>query len=223
MSESVDHQTDGNEQKEPHLPPPPPPLEPITRQFQTNAHSLLFKCQKCPKTYASESRLKRHLMYHLDISERPHKCDWCIWSFVQHSELTRHQKRKHPSKTIGLEPSAINYRTNCTEDRTMAMTEEETDVETKQNMIDDTNRKKKVFKSKRLNEKTRYCYNKFYCDDAIEYEFQCKFCKNLFQKKQHLIDHERIHTKAKPFTCKYCMKGFDVKSKWGKHEASHTF
>ena len=36
----------------------------------------------------------------------------------------------------------------------------------------------------------------------------CKTCGKLFQKKNALIIHERIHTGVKPYECDWCEKTF---------------
>ena len=342
-----------------------------SRKYRNNTKSLgsnigeVFECPDCDKAYASESRLRRHKLYHLDISERPFQCEFCIWSFVQQSELKRHLKRKHPSKQI-TQPITPRYRIGDTHDPNLppslrlssssssssslssssssnnsnlhrmphsnmvnmptlsdpssisqsmlqpippsidpnvsmnnvaitAMTDpgdttttttvdeennnnsnnreieeiiiedqvnmeqlpvpppakpeiiqvdegeeedQDDDIENnnnhnkprrrsrkrkrqeiiEQNDNDNDNDNDKKRKSKRSNKRQKY--DKFFVDYD---EYRCKFCGNLFSTTQSLIDHERIHTAAKPYTCKYCMKGFKKKEEWQQHQSAHTF
>ena len=44
-------------------------------------------------------------------------------------------------------------------------------------------------------------------DDIFERPFPCKFCEARFKKKQHLQNHERIHTGEK-YVCVLCGQGF---------------
>ena len=44
-------------------------------------------------------------------------------------------------------------------------------------------------------------------DDLSERPFPCKFCEARFKKKQHLQNHERIHTGEK-YVCVLCGQGF---------------
>jgi uncharacterized Zn-finger protein len=37
---------------------------------------------------------------------------------------------------------------------------------------------------------------------------QCQFCDKGFLKKEHLLRHERTHTKERPFRCERCHKVF---------------
>ncbi|KAF2362779.1 Zinc finger C2H2-type, partial [Trinorchestia longiramus] len=44
-------------------------------------------------------------------------------------------------------------------------------------------------------------------DDTDERPFPCQFCESRFKKKQHLQNHERIHTGEK-YLCSICGQGF---------------
>ena len=62
--------------------------------------SKQFSCPDCYKVFDTQTLLRRHQWYHVDMEHRPWKCTFCAWSFVQRSELNRHFKSKHPSKQI---------------------------------------------------------------------------------------------------------------------------
>ncbi|KAG4437552.1 hypothetical protein IFR05_006986, partial [Cadophora sp. M221] len=36
----------------------------------------------------------------------------------------------------------------------------------------------------------------------------CRFCSRAFAKTEHLIRHERCHTKERPFQCSICGKNY---------------
>ena len=40
----------------------------------------------------------------------------------------------------------------------------------------------------------------------------CKFCTKSFHRKDHLQQHERIHTGEKPYLCPVCGRGFNQRS-----------
>lgn len=53
-------------------------------------------------------------------------------------------------------------------------------------------------------------------------ELRCRFCSNLYQKKEHLERHERIHTGDKPFACAQCHRLFSRHDSLMRHERVHA-
>lgn len=44
-------------------------------------------------------------------------------------------------------------------------------------------------------------------DDSVERPYPCQYCDSRFKKKQHLQNHERIHTGEK-YVCNLCGQAF---------------
>ncbi|OJI99303.1 hypothetical protein ASPVEDRAFT_163140, partial [Aspergillus versicolor CBS 583.65] len=47
---------------------------------------------------------------------------------------------------------------------------------------------------------------------------RCSHCAREFVRAEHLVRHERIHTKEKPFSCKLCEKSFSRTDLLRRHE-----
>jgi len=51
--------------------------------------------------------------------------------------------------------------------------------------------------------------------------FKCQFCPKTFRFPAQIMQHERVHTKEKPFNCDLCGKGFSVKCNLKAHLETH--
>ena len=54
-----------------------------------------------------------------------------------------------------------------------------------------------------------------------ERRYKCSFCSKGFKRREHLINHERVHTGEKPFKCELCDAAFGDPSNWRKHKKKH--
>eukprot|EP00092_Neocalanus_flemingeri_P023228 GFUD01025185.1.p1 GENE.GFUD01025185.1~~GFUD01025185.1.p1 ORF type:complete len:865 (+),score=198.60 GFUD01025185.1:50-2644(+) len=52
-------------------------------------------------------------------------------------------------------------------------------------------------------------------------KFKCQFCPKTFRFPAQIMQHERVHTKEKPFNCDLCGKGFSVKCNLKAHLETH--
>ncbi|KAF1985331.1 C2H2 type zinc finger domain protein [Aulographum hederae CBS 113979] len=50
---------------------------------------------------------------------------------------------------------------------------------------------------------------------------ECRECKKVFAKAEHLIRHERSHTGLKPYRCKTCGRSFTRQDSLARHEKLH--
>lgn len=53
-------------------------------------------------------------------------------------------------------------------------------------------------------------------------ELRCRFCSNVYHKREHLERHERIHTGDKPFVCAICNRTFSRNDSLMRHERVHA-
>jgi len=58
-------------------------------------------------------------------------------------------------------------------------------------------------------------------DTGFFKKFKCQFCPKTFRFPAQIMQHERVHTKEKPFNCDLCGKGFSVKCNLKAHLETH--
>ncbi|THC88220.1 hypothetical protein EYZ11_012335 [Aspergillus tanneri] len=54
--------------------------------------------------------------------------------------------------------------------------------------------------------------------DTITPSHRCRHCTREFARAEHLVRHERIHTKEKPFNCRLCEQAFSRSDLLRRHE-----
>ena len=98
--------------------------------------------------------------------------------------------------------------------------------ETQDDIIQEDNTKKKAkfectLCSVTFTNKTKYnCHMRRHPNDR-EKLFMCEQCGKMFPEKRHLVDHQTVHSDARPHVCTVCNLAFKVKSNMLKHMLRH--
>ncbi|XP_050432172.1 zinc finger protein 70-like isoform X2 [Adelges cooleyi] len=58
--------------------------------------------------------------------------------------------------------------------------------------------------------------------DTMPPRFPCDVCEKKFKRKEHLIQHRKLHTGERPYSCETCAKSFSRKEHLMRHMLSHT-
>ncbi|VVC28447.1 Hypothetical protein CINCED_3A002126 [Cinara cedri] len=58
--------------------------------------------------------------------------------------------------------------------------------------------------------------------DMMPPRFPCDSCDKKFKRKEHLIQHRKLHTGERPYSCETCLKSFSRKEHLMRHMLSHT-
>jgi len=164
-----------------------------------------FKCDICKLSFKQASTLKKHkricsggklynckfcgysfvtnILHHKGIctKENPYKCYYCEKTFHKKSRLIGHIKLAHKEK---MNKSRLTNRHQTSKTHLCLYCNEQLDTM----------------------EKRREHVN---CHKNNQGSFSCLVCKEKFTRKDHLLNHEWIHTVFKKFTCESCNKTFD--------------
>ncbi|XP_077409389.1 uncharacterized protein gzf1 [Vanacampus margaritifer] len=139
---------------------------------------LVYRCETCLKTFSNRSNLKIHEK-HVHSSERLFPCEVCTKTFKRKKDVVRHHKQVHG-------PHA--------------------------HQCSDCGKLLSSKASLMLHKRTHTGIKAFVCTD----------CGARFTQKSALKMHHRIHTGEKPFACDECDARFTQKSMLAYHKRSHT-
>ncbi|XP_061668088.1 GDNF-inducible zinc finger protein 1 isoform X2 [Syngnathoides biaculeatus] len=139
---------------------------------------LVFRCETCLKTFSNRSNLRIHEK-HVHSTERQFTCKVCSKTFKRKKDVVRHHKQVHDPR--------IHECSDCGKS-----------LSSKASLM--------------LHKRTHSGIKAFVCTD----------CGARFTQKSALKMHHRIHTGEKPFACDVCDARFTQKSLLAYHKRSHT-
>ncbi|XP_061609023.1 GDNF-inducible zinc finger protein 1 [Phyllopteryx taeniolatus] len=139
---------------------------------------LVFRCETCLKTFSNRSNLRIHEK-HVHSSERHFTCKVCTKTFKRKKDVVRHHKQVHEPR--------LHECSDCGKS-----------LSSKASLM--------------LHKRTHSGIKAFVCTD----------CGARFTQKSALKMHHRIHTGEKPFACDVCDARFTQKSLLAYHKRSHT-
>ena len=65
-------------------------------------------------------------------------------------------------------------------------------------------------------------FENIFKDTSKNRQLSCGVCNKTFFRKDHLVNHMRMHTGQKPYFCEICKKAFTLKSSIYSHMRIHT-
>ncbi|XP_037100691.1 GDNF-inducible zinc finger protein 1 isoform X6 [Syngnathus acus] len=167
---------------------------------------LVYRCETCMKTFSNRSNLRIHEK-HVHSSERLFTCDVCAKTFKRKKDVVRHQKQVHDPH--------IHQCSECGKrlsSKASLMLHKRTHSGIKAFICTEC--------GSRFTQKS--ALNMHHRIHTGEKPFMCEACGKSFASKEYLRYHSNIHTGSKPFKCEHCGRGFAQRNSLRQHLTVHT-
>lgn len=168
---------------------------------------VIHRCETCMQTFANSSNLKIHEK-HVHSNERLFACESCSKTFKRKKDVVRHKRQVHER----------NMRHVCAEcgkslsSKAALLLHERTHTGLKPYECTSCGAKFTQNSALKMHHRTHTGEKPFACDQ----------CDARFSQKHMLAYHKRSHTGEKPFMCESCGKSFASKEYLRHHSNIHT-
>ncbi|XP_061563135.1 GDNF-inducible zinc finger protein 1 [Cololabis saira] len=168
---------------------------------------MVYRCETCMQTFANRSNLKIHEK-HVHSNERLFACDSCSKTFKRKKDVVRHQRQVHERNLQHVCPDCGKSLSS----KAALMLHERTHTGAKPYQCTDCGSRFTQNSALKMHRRTHTGEKPFACDE----------CDSRFTQKHMLAYHKRSHTGEKPFMCEACGKSFASKEYLKHHSNIHT-
>ncbi|XP_042291766.1 zinc finger protein 2 homolog isoform X2 [Thunnus maccoyii] len=196
----------------------------LNRHMRIHTGEKSFKCLFCGKAFVRKEGLTQHVRLH--TGEKPFSCRVCHKRFTWQAQVKQHHcigessqfqteaegkdcggseaaRNSHPDRH--LKPDADDKSSNCSE----------RDPKVIDHACEETMEPLPGLKMEKNNTVPERC-------NSGKKKFYCSECGKIFDCKEYLQKHMRVHSGEKPYSCLICNKRFSSRGYVAVHMKIHT-